>query len=200
MLSGAPALLAQIPVAEKRRGKGGEEKRFRLNLSLNFNQWYNETMKKIFLASSFLAIIAGLVLVSGGIWGISFTYTNVAMENITTPDDASIPGVPVRGPFTLKTQADIIRKHTLRMTEGKTFAEMPQQIPKIDADGKPIVGKDGKLAMTANIARDIWITATTLITALNFGILAYAFSAVAFLLGLFFVWIGVIFYALRRKY
>lgn len=28
-------------------------------------------------------------------------------ENITTADDASLPGVPVRGPFTLKAQADL---------------------------------------------------------------------------------------------
>src|SRR3990167_151872 len=134
-------------------------------------------MKRILLVSSFLAIIFGTVLIGGGIWGLTFTYKNVARENITTPDDASIPGVPVRGPFTLKVQADIIRVHTLRMTEGKTFAEMPRQIPKLDVEGKPILDKDGKPAMTANTARDIWITATTLITALNLGLFAYALFA-----------------------
>jgi len=61
-------------------------------------------MKRILLVSSFLAIIFGTVLIGGGIWGLTFTYKNVARENITTPDDASIPGVPVRGPFTLKAQ------------------------------------------------------------------------------------------------
>jgi hypothetical protein len=157
-------------------------------------------MKKTLLVSSFLAIIAGLVLVGSGIWGIAFTYTNVARENITTPDDASIPSVPVRGPFTLKAQADIIRVHTLRMTEGKTFAEMPRQLPKLDAEGKPILGEDGKPAMTVNVARDIWITATTLITALNLGVFAYAFSAVLLVFGLFFILIGIIFYVLGRKY
>ena len=150
--------------------------------------------------SSLLAIIAGLVLVGSGVWGIVFTYTNVAKENITTPDDASIPGVPVRGPFTLKVQADIIRVHTIRMTEGKTFAEMPRQIPKLDVEGKPILDKDGKPAMTTNTARDIWITATTLITALNLGLFAYAFSVVVLLFGLFSIWTGIIFYALSRKY
>ena len=157
-------------------------------------------MKKMLSVSSLLAIIAGFVLIGSGVWGIAFTYTNVARENITTPDDASIPGVPVRGPFTLKVQADIIRVHTLRMTEGKTFAEMPRQIPKLDVEGKPILDKDGKPAMTANTARDIWITATTLITALNLGLFAYAFSAVVLLFGIFSIWTGVIFYALSRKY
>ena len=154
----------------------------------------------MFLVSSFLAIIAGIVLVGGGIWGITFTYKNVARENITTPDDASIPGVLVRGPFTLKAQADIIRVHTLRMTGGKTFSEMPRQIPKLDEAGKPILDEEGKSVMTANTARDIWITATTLITALNLGIFAYAFAGFLILFGLFSIWTGIIFYALRRKY
>ncbi len=157
-------------------------------------------MGKKFLVSSFLAIIVGILLVGGGVWGMAFTYTNVARENITTPDDASIPSVPVRGPFTLKAQADVIREHTLKMTDGKTFAEMPRQISKLDVEGKPILDENGKPTMIANTARDIWITATTLITALNLGIFAYAFSAIVLLLGLFFVWTGVIFYALSRKY
>ena len=157
-------------------------------------------MKKMFLVSSFLAIIVGIVLVSGGIWGLTFTYKNVARENITTPDDASIPSVPVRGPFTLKAQSDIIRVHTLRMTGGKTFSEMPRQIPKLDEAGKPILDEEGKSVMTANTARDIWITATTLITALNLGIFAYAFAGFSILFGLFSIWTGIIFYALNRKY
>jgi len=154
----------------------------------------------MFLVSSFLAIVVGTILIGGGIWGITFTYKNVVRENITTPDDASIPSVLVRGPFMLKSQADIIRNHTLRMTEGKTFAEMPRQIPKIDETGNPILDEEGKTVMTANTARDIWITATTLITALNLGIFSYAFAGLTLLFGLFSIWTGIIFYALSRKY
>lgn len=156
-------------------------------------------MKKIILVSSFLTIFFGLVLAGSGVWGLVFTYTNVARENITTPDDSSIPGVPVRGPFTLKAQADIIRTHVLGMTEGKTFAEMPRQIPELDAEGKPVLDKDGKPVMVANASRDTWITATTLITALNLGIVTYAFSTIVLLFGLFAIWTGVLFYALGRK-
>ena len=157
-------------------------------------------MKKILSTSSLLAIVVGTVLIGGGIWGLTFTYKNVARENITTPDDASIPGVPVRGPFTLKAQADIIRVHTLRMTGGKTFSEMPRQIPKLDETGKQILDEEGKAVMTANTARDIWITATTLITALNLGIFAYAFAGLTLLFGLFSILTGVIFYTLSQKY
>lgn len=117
-----------------------------------------------------------------------------------TPDDASIPNTPVRGPLTLKAQADIIRLHTLRMTGDKTFSEMPQQIPKLDENGQPVLGEDGKPIMIGNTARNIWITATTLITALNLGIMAYAFASLTLLLGLILIWIGIIFYVWRRKY
>ena len=95
-------------------------------------------MKKLLIASSILAVLAGIVLVAGGIWGIYFTYKNVSEEKIVTPKDSAVPERPVRGPLTLKAQADIIREHTLKMTDGKTFSEMPRQIPKLDDNGKSI--------------------------------------------------------------
>jgi len=86
------------------------------------------------------------------------------------------------------------------MTGGKTFSEMPRQIPKLDETGKQILDEEGKAVMAANTARDIWITATTLITALNLGIFAYAFAGLTLLFGLFSILTGVIFYTLSRKY
>ena len=157
-------------------------------------------MKKILLISSFLAVIVGIIFVGGGAWGIMYTYSNVARENITTPDDATIASTPVRGPFTLKAQADIIRFHVLSMTEGKTYAEMPRQIAKLDSTGSPILDENGKPAMAPNTARDMWITATTLTTALNLGIVTYAFSGLILLFGLISIWTGVIFYVLSKKY
>lgn len=159
-----------------------------------------QPIKKLLIGTSLVAIVFGIVLTIGGAWGVTFIYTNVARENITTPDDASIPGVPVRGPFTLKAQADIIRTHTLKTTEGKTFAEMPRQIPKIDENGAPVLDESGKPVMVANAARDMWITATTLTTALNLGILSYTLSGFMLLFGVVSIWTGIIFYALSRKY
>lgn len=157
-------------------------------------------MKKILVITSILAVFAGIVLVGGGAWGIAFTYKNIAQENITTPSDASIPGVPVIGPLTLKAQADIIREHTLKSTGGKTFAEMPRQIAKVDENGKPVLGTDGKPVMMANTARDLWITATALTTALNLGIITYAFSGLVLLFGFVSLWTGITFYALSKRY
>ena len=156
-------------------------------------------MKKLLVTSSVLAILAGIVLVAGGIWGIYFTYKNVANEKIVTPQDSAIPEKPVRGVLTLKAQADIIREHTLRMTGGKTFSEMPRQISKLDDSGKPLLDAEGNPVMVANTARDIWITATTLITALHLGILTYIFSGMVLLFGFISIWTGIVFYALSRE-
>lgn len=156
-------------------------------------------MQKLLKISSVLAIIIGILFVFGGVFGIAFTYKNIAQEKIVTPDDASIPERPVRGPLTLKAQSDIIRKHTLESTGGKTFAEMPRQIPKLDQNGQQVIGTDGKPVMTANTARDIWITATTLTTALNMGILAYAFSGLIVFFGGVLIWFGIVFRALSRR-
>jgi hypothetical protein len=159
-----------------------------------------KNMNKLLKISSIIAILAGIVLIGGGIWGISSTYENVVRENITTPDDAAIPGVPVRGPLTLKAQADIIREHMLHTTGGKTFAEMPRQVPKLDENNNPVVDGEGKPVMVPNTARDLWITATTLMTALNLGIVTYVFSGLILLLGFISIWTGVIFWALSKKY
>ena len=156
-------------------------------------------MKKLLIISSALAILVGIVLVAGGIWGIYFTYKNVSEEKIVTPKDSAISEKPVRGPLTLKAQADIIREHTLRITDGKTFSEMPRQIPKLDDNGKSILDAEGNPVMVANTARDIWITATTLITALHLGILTYVFSGMVLMFGFISIWTGVVFYALSHE-
>lgn len=156
-------------------------------------------MKKIFLISSILAIFTGIIMVVGGLWGIYFTYQNVVQEKITTPTDASIPNTLVSGPFTLKSQADIIRYHTLKSTDGKTYAEMPRQIAKLDESGRPVLNDKGQPVMIDNTARNIWITATTLTTALNLGIITYVFSGLVFLFGLISIWNGILFCLLAKK-
>lgn len=133
-------------------------------------------MRKLLKISSALAIVAGILMLIGGLWGIMFTYKNIAQEKIVTPADASIPDKPVRGPFTLKAQADIIREHALKTTGGNVYAEMSREDKN----------------------RPLWITATTLTTALNLGILTYVFSGLILLMGCISIWTGIVFYALSR--
>lgn len=156
-------------------------------------------MRKLLKVSSVLATTAGVIMIAGGVWGVSFTYKNVAREKIVTPADSSMPNIPVRGPLTLMAQANIIREHTLKTTGGKMYAEMPRQIAKLDADGKAVVDEKGVAVMVPNTARDMWVTATALTTALNLGIITYAFSGLMVLLGLISVWTGITFNALSKK-
>ncbi len=160
---------------------------------------YDTEMKQLLRISSILSTGVGIVLICGGSWGIVFTYQNVAQEKMVTSDDATIPGAPVRGPLTLKAQADIIRTHMLRTSEGRTFAEMPRQIPRLDENGKPILGSNGKPVMQTNAARDLWVTVTALRTALHLGIVTYAFSGLTVALGLMLMVNGMVFFALSRR-
>lgn len=156
-------------------------------------------MTKMLKLSSIFATAAGIMLCGGGIWGIYFTYQNVAREKITTTADASMPNTPVKGPLTLKIQADTIRKHMLALTEGKTYAEMPRQIPKTDAEGNTVLDEQGQPVLIPNTLRDTWVTATALSTALNFAIITYVFSALLVLLGMISLWTGILFRKLSNQ-
>ncbi len=156
-------------------------------------------MSKSIKISSIGLIIAGISMSLGGLAGVMFTFKQVAKENITTTKDSAIPSTPVRGPLTLKAQADVIRVHTFSRTDGKTFAEMPRQIPKLDANGAEVLGEDGKPVMVANTTRELWFNATALITALNLGIISYAFSGFVFFLGLIIALIGRMFYVTNKR-
>jgi len=156
-------------------------------------------MKKLLRLSALLGFVAGIILIAGGVWAMCFTYKNITAENIVTPADSIVPNKPVAGPLTLRAQAEVIRKHTLASTGGKTYAEMPRQIEKVDANGRPVLDSSGKPVMVPNTARDIWITATTLITALNLGVLTYVFSALIILFGLISIWTGGVFFVMSRR-
>ena len=101
------------------------------------------------------------------------------VENIYTGDDATIPEQIVSGPLTMLAQAENIEKHTLARTDGLRYAEM-------DRD---------------NEARPMWITATSLRTALHFGVLSYAFAAFTIVVGVLFMLNGAALWLLAsRKY
>lgn len=155
--------------------------------------------RKLFLWMGVLALTVGLGSVAGGVTGAVYTWNQATAENVTTPDDASIPETPVRGPLTMLSQAAIINHHQLDSTDGLRYAEMPRQVPQVDEQGNAIVDAAGEPVMGPNQARAGWITATTLTTALNLGVMAYALSAFAVVVGLTLVGFGVVFLALRSE-
>lgn len=154
--------------------------------------------KKLFVAALFF-MAAGVCMMIGGIGGMTYTYKSISAENITTPSDATIPSTQVRGPFTIKSQADAIRMHTMTRTEGLTFAQMPRTIPKLDEAKNPVLDAEGKPVMVPNELRAAaWMPALTLTTSLQLAIVSYAFSLFALVAGFLFVVNGYLFFCLRK--
>ena len=145
---------------------------------------------KLYAAIAIFAMVVGGASVLGGIFGAAYTWNQASIQNITTPDDAVIADTPVRGPFTMWSQADIINHHQLERTDGLYYAEMDRQVPAVDEDGNVILDESGEPVMVPNEARASWLTATTLTNALNLGILAYVLSAFAMVVGLTLLLLG----------
>jgi hypothetical protein len=155
---------------------------------------------KLFTFVAILAMVVGGGSVLGGIAGAVYTYQEAAVENIVTPDDAVFPGVDVRGPLSMWAQSDIIVQHQLDRTEGQRYAEMDREVPQIDeATGEVVVDEAGEPVMVPNEARLSWIDATSLTTVLGVGIMAYALSAFAIVVGLTMAALGLVVYKLRRS-
>ena len=132
---------------------------------------------KTVTALAVVILTLGLAMAVGGVVGGSFTYSQAAAENITTPEDASIPEAAVRGPWTMKAQADIILDHTLHYTDGQRYSEMSQD----------------------DEARPLWVTSTTLRTALHMGIMAYAIAAFAVAVGMANMAVGATLLLVNRR-
>lgn len=158
-----------------------------------------ERSGRLLLVAAVTALTIGIGSIAAGVAGAVYTYGQAATESIVTPDDAAIPGAEVRGPLTMKAQADVIREHTLERTDGLYFAEMPRTVEQVDEAGNVVLNESGEPVMVPNTARDIWLTATTLTTALNLGIIAYAMAAFAVVVGLALVISGAVFLSLRRS-
>jgi len=145
---------------------------------------------RLYAAVAIFAMVVGGFSALGGILGAIYTYNQAAVQNITTPEDAPIANAPVRGPLTMWSQSDIITQHQLDSTDGQYYAEMDRQVPAVDENGQPVLDDNGEPVMVANAARASWITATTLTTALGLGVLSYAVSAFAIVVGLTLLLLG----------
>ena len=153
----------------------------------------------VLLTAGILAMVVGFGSVAGGIFGAWYTYDHAVAQNVVTPDDAAIPETPVRGPFTMWAQADIITHHQLESTGGLYYAQMDRTVPQLDESGTAVLDANGEAVMVPNEARASWITATTLTTALGMGIMAYALSGFAIAVGVTLMVVGFVFLYLRKK-
>ncbi len=125
-----------------------------------------------------ITAVAGLVLlIAGGItWGS--VSSHLADENITVSDDAAnFAGQDVTTPWAAFAQADIIQHHALKATDGKTYAELEQDDPL------------RATAMNASFLRASLFTS----------VVAFGVAALVMGLGVLFVLVGYVFYAIGGR-
>ncbi|MFD6091366.1 aromatic ring-opening dioxygenase LigA [Oerskovia sp. NPDC060338] len=121
-----------------------------------------------------VTMIAGLVLLLAGAATWATISSQLAAEKITVSEDASMfGGSQVRGPFTAYAQAEVINKHALAASEGKTYAELDKEDP----------------------ARATVMNGSFLRASLFTSVVSYGVSALVMGLGVLF---GLLGYALRR--
>ena len=78
----------------------------------------------------YISLLAAIVMIiaGGAVWGV--VTSQLKAEEITVSEDADfMPGAAVQGPFSAYAQATIINHHALEMTDGKTYAQLPQDDP-----------------------------------------------------------------------
>ncbi len=123
------------------------------------------------LALGVVFVAAGIYMISEGQSAKNEVRDAIVAENIITPEDASIPSVLVNSSATAKAQADIIEKHYLESTGGKTYAELDRDDP----------------------ARETAFTAANLRTSLNLAVMGFEISDLVIGMGVFIVVIGASF-------
>ena len=138
-------------------------------------------MKKLFPVA---LMLLGVVFVAAGVYTVSRGFdakdqvkSELLAQNITTPEDASIPNARVDDIPTARAMADIIDVHARESTSGLTYAEMGRFMAK---DGTPEGTSDEKAALlddqgnpVPNGLRNVAFQASTLRTSLYSSIMAF---------------------------
>jgi hypothetical protein len=105
-----------------------------------------------------LVIVGGVILGAAGVFTWFVVRDQLSNEKIVVSDDAdNFAGQDVNGPFTAYAQANVINKHALEASDGKTYAELDQDDPTRDT------------VMTASFLR-----ASLFTSVVAFGVAAFA--------------------------
>ena len=156
------------------------------------------TLKKAFPVA---LIVLGLVFVAGGGYTVyrgldakDQVRTELIAQNITTPEDASIPNVRVDDAASARSMADIIDVHARESAGGLTFAEMGRFMAAngdiagtsnadealTDDSGKPV----------PNALRNTAFQASALRTSLYTSVMAFEVSTLVLGLGVLILVLG----------
>jgi hypothetical protein len=138
----------------------------------------------------------GLITVGAGIYINSFIGQQLADQNITTPDDASIPNEQVDDIPTALSMAAIIQEHAAARSNGLSYAEMGRfAVESGDPAGTSNADealKDTNGNPVPNSARDTQLTAAGLVTSLSLSAMAIGTSYGAIALGIAFALLGIV--------
>ena len=146
------------------------------------------------IAASVILIAFGAGSIALGAWGFNEVRDNLAKENIVGTPDSSIPGQKVNTGSEARAFANVMRKHALEATDGRTYAEMGRFL---DPQGKETndeaaAAKDPKTGQpVANAARNIWVTETALTTALNMAFMGERLAIFGMVMGIALLLTGV---------
>ena len=125
-----------------------------------------------------LVIVAGVILGLSGAGTWALVQTSLADERITVAEDAArFGGELVNGPLTAYYQADIIEKHALEGSGGKTYAELDREDPA-----------------RASVMNGSFLRASLFTSVVSFGVAAMAMG-----LGIVFVLIGLALRAIGKN-
>jgi hypothetical protein len=146
------------------------------------------------IAASVILIAFGIGSIGIGIAGVNEVRDNLAREDIVGTPDSSIPGQKVDTGGEAKKFAAVMRKHTMEVTGGQTYAEMGRFL---DAKGNPTsdeskAAKDPKTGKPVeNGLRNIWVTETALTTALNVSFFAERVAFFSIAMGIMLLLTGI---------
>jgi hypothetical protein len=154
------------------------------------------TFPQLVIVVGILFALVGLGTIGAGAYINSFVGQQLAAQNITTPDDASIPNVQVNSIATALSMADIIQVHAANSSNGLSYAQMGRfAVESGDPAGTNVAGEalqDANGKPVPNGARNTQLTAAGLVTSLSLSAMAIGLSYGAMALGLGFTLLGFV--------
>mgnify|MGYP003402151592 CR=1 FL=1 len=136
---------------------------------------------------------------STGALGFKEARDTIAKENITATDDAAEQGANLEPGERIDTGAEakefakIIRAHVLESTGGRTYAEMGRFLTATgeETDDEAEAATDEQGNPVQNGIRNLWVTATSLTTALNTAFLAERIALFSIVMGVALLLTGI---------
>jgi hypothetical protein len=160
-------------------------------------------MRRYFQYGGYLASVVLILFGAGtivvGVLGFTEVRDTIAREKITaTPDAQEIgvnlaPGEPIDTGAEAKEFAKIIRTHALEATGGRTYAQMGRFLTPTgeETNDEAAAATDEQGNPVQNQARNLWVTATALTTALNTAFLAERIALFAIVMGVALLLTGI---------